>query len=160
MLLFSICLLTSHVFAGPIPSSSTDLNLDVSSIPIDQESLANVGCTADTLSSEIASENLENDSDIFQRQLKVCPVQGIKLPWSKPKWRAPATLPALDPANVPRGVGRSSEFCLNSFIQTLVSCGGPEVWYEGTIGFVLNCVIGMSGFRSFSDRLIFDYSLF
>lgn len=158
MLLFSICFLILHVFTSPIPSSSADLNLDISSIPIDQESLTDVGCTADTLSNEIASEDLENDPDIFPRQLKVCPVQNIKLPWSNPKWRAPATLPALDPASVPRGVGRSSEFCLNPLIQTLVSCGGPEVWYEGTIGFVLNCVIGMSRFRSFPNRLESDCS--
>ena len=40
--------------------------------------------------------------------------------------------------------GNSKEKCKDKFKLTLLTCGGPEIWYKETLGFVLNCVVGKS----------------
>lgn len=150
-------LIIFHVSANPVPSSLTDLDLDgdsidsIDSISVNPDSLVGAGgCQMDTSSSDSSDENTESDSNVvFRRQSRTpptsCPNVNIQFPKIRPKrvrtpkWRPPDQLPKEDPPST--GNARDSEFCLHEY-RLLVSCGGPEVWYGGRIGYVLNCLDG------------------
>lgn len=155
MLIFSVFLflVTLHVLANPVPTSSTDLSTDgEDSYTVDPDDLADSGCTKKSASIEPSDEGIDADLGIFRRQplqqkepTGYCPATGWKPPWRKdtrPPWKAPEVLPLIGPADRSVGVGFTYEICKNPVKAIHVSCAGPEIWYETFLGYVMNCVPG------------------
>lgn len=159
-----MCLAFSLISANLISSTSIDvsvidtLNLRAS-LPSDSTGFANTKCTVDSILEEPADKLVESNSDIekasniARRKTNECRLMemGGEPPrwatwenWMDIGWRAPATAPEmLEHAQPPQSI-IDSEFCLNKLYPHLLSCSTPEVWYDGVMGLVLNCVKGMS----------------
>lgn len=148
-------------------SSPHSLDLDVDSndnvdTPFSSTDIAE--CTGDASQSYISEDSrgmnpgddIDSDQNIekFKRQARVCtPTTG----WSPRKedvqvWRAPSQVPTpvLDPLPWHREQMSHDpdKVCSKPLQPLLVTCGGPEIWYEQEqqIGWVFNCMWGKAVF--------------
>lgn len=143
LLLFSTLVIISVTLALPatpidwsIDSESLD-NTDQSNLQANAENPDEPKCTADTSTTNVADDTIDNNHDlgIFRRKEGFC-VPGIeevvrgrqKLITSKPRITNKG---GVDPR------------CTIPNQNLLVTCNGPEVWTNNAISFVLDCVLGM-----------------
>ena len=136
-----------------------DSNLDLIKNLEDQLSPSDIAeCMGDTSQSFISEdssglnleENIESDQaiGILRRQKSFCRSPSGWSPFKKdvPKWRAPEEMPnpLLDPFEWHRD--REShdpdKVCHEPLRPILLTCKGPEVWYEANMGYVLDCISG------------------
>lgn len=143
-----IFLFIIRISANPVPQSTTDLSPDVSfdekfdgaSTFFDADIANDPDCGAD--------ETTSSNSNINKRDPASCPAKGMTSSVGRGSWRAPTTLPQINPKESDPGNERSREFCPLPFMQVLLSCSSPEVVYNSAIiGYVLNCVPGKFRFR-------------
>lgn len=179
MLIILIFIAVLHISANPLPASSTDLAVSGDSLPIDTDSvitdnLPDGGCNGDNASTESLNGTVNPGLSILQRHsfqkrsTRSCPAN-ILNPYGQPsgsnrytKWRAPSEeeLPVLDAYDIFSPWGNPKGKCKDKFKLTLLTCGGPEVWYKEILGFVLNCVLGKFFFffvHSWINYLCYGY---
>ena len=146
--MYLIFLLILRTSTNPVPSSTTDLSTDVSlaeefddsSTSININMLNNPRCAAD--------ESTQSNSKLDKRGTGSCPTTGIKSSVGQGSWRAPDTLPEIDPSESTAGDALSREFCGLPWMPVLLSCSSPEIVYDSMIiGYVLNCVPGKFSFQ-------------
>lgn len=132
------------VVASPIWSDTNDLDPS----PTDTDSfVTNSFDLADT-SNLHASPGLQecdaSDTNSSLQRRQTC--AAFKNPFA---WRAPKIAPDPVPSSkrTPKPVGSDPfEICDSASEKPLLlTCAGPEVWYRGRIGYVLNCIFGGIG---------------
>ena len=141
LLFFSVLVIISVTSALPptpldwsIDSEPLD-NTDQSNLQANAENSDQPKCTADTSTTNVADETIDNNQDlgIFRRNRGFCPpgsgqeVQAAPRIISKPRITNKGD---VDPR------------CTVPNQNLLATCHGPEVWFHNGIRFVLNCVLG------------------
>lgn len=102
---------------------------------------------------DIGSSNVSDDSELADCIVS-SPTAGALHPrqlcsMAQPRrkkrpWKVLRSLPkATNYRYVPTESTDPNEKCGNSKKTLYLGCSGPEVWYDGVLGLVLNCVYGM-----------------
>lgn len=143
------------VSTNPVPLSSIDPSLltnsvDDPALSIDQNTFEIVGCDVYNPTINLADEDIENgqNANIVERDTNFCRPEGFKIPWKYPSKKGPSRVPNPQPTSSPDSSilltepGNSDNPCTIATQQVVLSCAGPEIWYQNRVDLVINCVAG------------------